>query len=38
MTGRFMSRDPKEPRLRDAKGRPIDPRELHKYLYAGQTQ
>jgi RHS repeat-associated protein len=34
-TGRFMSRDPNEPKLRDANGKPIDPRELHKYLYAG---
>ncbi len=34
-TGRFMSRDPNEPKLRDSNGRPIDPRELHKYLYTG---
>ena len=34
-TGRFLSRDPKEPKLRDANGKPIDPRKLHKYLYAG---
>jgi RHS repeat-associated protein len=34
-TGRFMSRDPFDPKLGDADGKPIDPRELHKYLYAG---
>jgi RHS repeat-associated protein len=34
-TGRFMSRDPNSPQPTDASGRPIDPRELHKYLYAG---
>jgi RHS repeat-associated protein len=28
LTGRFMSRDPKD-------GKPIDPKTLHKYLYAG---
>jgi RHS repeat-associated protein len=33
-TGRFMSRDPNEPKLHDANGKPIDPRKLHKYLYA----
>jgi RHS repeat-associated protein len=27
-TGRFLSRDPNE-------GKPIDPKTLHKYLYAG---
>lgn len=35
LTGRFLSRDPNEPKLRDANGTLIDPRELHKYLYAG---
>ena len=34
-TGRFMSRDPNNPGSTDATGTPIDPRELHKYLYAG---
>jgi RHS repeat-associated protein len=34
-TGRFMSRDPNEPKLRDANGKPLDPRKLHKYLYTG---
>ena len=34
-TGRFMSRDPNEPKLCDANGKPVDPRKLHKYLYAG---
>ena len=34
-TGRFMSRDPNEPKLRHPDGKPINPRELHKYLYAG---
>ena len=28
VTGRFMSRDPED-------GKPIDPKTLHKYLYAG---
>ena len=35
LTGRFMSRDPNEPKLRDSNGTPIDPKKLHKYLYAG---
>jgi hypothetical protein len=35
LTGRFMSRDPNEPQVRDALGWPIDPKALHKYLYAG---
>jgi len=34
VTGRFMSRDPNEPQVRDANGTPLDPRKLHKYLYA----
>jgi RHS repeat-associated protein len=34
-TGRFMSRDPYDPNLRNPDGTPIDPRELHKYLYTG---
>jgi RHS repeat-associated protein len=34
-TGRFMSRDPLDPQLRDrATGVPTDPKYLHKYLYA----
>jgi RHS repeat-associated protein len=35
LTGRFLSRDPYEPKLRDSHGRPIDPKKFHKYLYAG---
>jgi RHS repeat-associated protein len=35
LTGRFMSRDPNDPGPRDANGKPIDPKTLHKYLYAG---
>ena len=35
LTGRFMSRDPYEPALRNPNGTPINPRELHKYLYTG---
>ena len=35
LTGRFMSRDPNEPKLRGPDGTPIDPGKLHKYLYAG---
>jgi RHS repeat-associated protein len=35
LTGRFMSRDPNDPKLRDSNGTPIDPKNLHKYLYAG---
>jgi RHS repeat-associated protein len=41
VTGRFMSRDPKDykplgpgQQLYDAEVQPIDPRKLHKYLYA----
>ena len=35
LTGRFMSRDPNDPRPRDVtNGKPIDPKDLHKYLYA----
>lgn len=33
-TGRFMSRDPEDHKVRDSNGTPIDPRKLHKYLYA----
>jgi len=35
LTGRFMSRDPNNPGPRDGNGTPVDPKELHKYLYAG---
>ena len=35
LTGRFLSRDPNDPMLRDSNGMPVDPRTLHKYLYAG---
>jgi RHS repeat-associated protein len=34
LTGRFLSRDPNEPKLRDSTKTPIDPLKLHKYLYA----
>jgi RHS repeat-associated protein len=34
LTGRFMSRDPYEPKFRGPDGKPIDPKNLHKYLYA----
>jgi RHS repeat-associated protein len=34
-TGRFMSRDPYEPKIQGPDGTPINPRELHKYLYTG---
>ena len=34
LTGRFMSRDPEDHKLRGPDGTPIDPKELHKYLYA----
>jgi RHS repeat-associated protein len=34
LTGRFMSRDPKEPKPRNTRGRPFDPAMFHKYLYA----
>ncbi len=30
-----MSRDPKDQNLQDKNGVPIDPKRLHKYLYAG---
>ena len=33
-TGRFMSRDPNAPQPRNSKAVPIDPKYLHKYLYA----
>ena len=33
-TGRFMSRDPKDPQVFMRPRRPLDPKELHKYLYA----
>jgi RHS repeat-associated protein len=35
LSGRFMSRDPNEPKLLDSHRVPVDPKELHKYLYAG---
>jgi RHS repeat-associated protein len=35
LTGRFLSRDPNEPKLRKPGGTPVDPKKLHKYLYAG---
>jgi len=34
LTGRFMSRDSNEPGPFDSDGNPVDPRGLHKYLYA----
>jgi RHS repeat-associated protein len=34
-TGRFTSRDPYEPKIQGPDRTPIDPRELHKYLYTG---
>jgi RHS repeat-associated protein len=34
-TGRFMSRDPNDPQPRNLDRKPIDPKVLHKYLYAG---
>ena len=34
LTGRFMSRDPKEYKPFKSKNRPIDPMKLHRYLYA----
>ena len=34
LTGRFMSRDPNDPKVIDSHRRPIDPKYLHKYLYA----
>jgi RHS repeat-associated protein len=34
-TGRFMSRDPLDAQPRNPDRTPIDPRRLHKYLYAG---
>ena len=33
ITGRFMGRDPYEPKLIGPDGTPIDPKVLHKYLY-----
>ena len=35
LTGRFMSRDSDEPKLRGSARVPIDPKAFHKYLYAG---
>jgi RHS repeat-associated protein len=35
LTGRFMSRDSFEPKLRNPNGTPLNPKELHKYLYTG---
>jgi RHS repeat-associated protein len=35
LTGRFMSRDPNDPKPFDSKYGPADPRALHKYLYVG---
>ncbi len=35
LTGRFMSRDPNEPGIVGPDHMPIDPKALHKYLYAG---
>lgn len=35
ITGRFMSRDPNDPKLIGPNRTPIDPKKLHKYLYAG---
>jgi RHS repeat-associated protein len=34
-TGRFMSRDPNDAQPRNPDGTPVDPKKLHKYLYAG---
>jgi RHS repeat-associated protein len=34
LTGRFLSRDPKEFKPVESKNKPVDPRRLHKYLYA----
>jgi RHS repeat-associated protein len=34
LTGRFMGRDPNDPKPLNPRRIPIDPRELHKYLYA----
>jgi RHS repeat-associated protein len=34
LTGRFMSRDPLDHGPLDSKRRPVDPKDLHKYLYA----
>jgi RHS repeat-associated protein len=33
-TGRFLSRDPKDYKSLDSNGLPLDPKRLHKYLYA----
>ncbi len=35
LTGRFMSRDPEDPKLIDLNRKPVDPKRLHKYFYAG---
>ena len=35
LTGRFLSRDPNDPQPRNLDRKPIDPKVLHKYLYAG---
>jgi RHS repeat-associated protein len=34
VTGRFMSRDPKECKPLESRNKPVDSRKLHKYLYA----
>lgn len=34
LTGRFLSRDPEDPQPKNANGSPVDPKSLHKYLYA----
>jgi hypothetical protein len=34
LTGRFLSRDPLERQPIDSGGYPVDPKSLHKYLYA----
>jgi len=35
LSGRFLTRDPKEHKPITSKKRPIDPTKFHKYLYAG---
>jgi hypothetical protein len=35
VTGRFMSRDPKEYKPLRSRSKPFDSKKLHKYLYAG---
>jgi RHS repeat-associated protein len=35
LTGRFMSKDPNDPQPIDSNGTPVNPKTLHKYLYAG---